>query len=319
MSQYGMKIVNDQGQIILSDKIESLHLLQGGIKHSGKERLQYAFKIRHRNDPLEGAYRYAYSVHATGSLPVVFVRAAWNAPNMTYAVTDLRKIGTRWHFNIYVGGKYSAYYAPTAYIFVRANDLPRNGEKYGLVVRDNHNKITFDTRWNPLGILGSTDFIAPSHAAADGTSSVSGQKEFAWNDSRLDFNFHTYTKSQRMSMPSMNNNFILFTAPSVAKNVTMRRKYGYKESDKWSGGTQKHYSTATWWVYYMQGVRVQSGNIMNGWITLSSYYHFTSHWNSGGIGGGSGGSNTSGYVPPILNTVGRQLNNIIVTDVRWYS
>jgi len=342
MSQYGIRVKNEYGNLIISDEIPGIHLLEGNIKpyRTWRENSSLNFpSYDGTNDALGGNAYFQFKTRAySNTPPIVFVKPHVDKYNEFYSVDNLRLKNGYWIFEIMASGTDTIYHAPTAYVFVSGRDLPPSDEKYGMIVRDENGKITFDSRYRALGIVGnatSRPYDIPPKSGDSNARNTEYEDEgicrwpaeetcglischcyYPWNYNTLDWNYKCDTSYNREYFDNSNNiptTELMFTAPSTAKAVYQRIMNGYKNSDG-----QEHWSTAHWVVYYKQGIRVGYNYIDNGWITSSSYYAFWSAYEDAWWGLEDGGSDYYGYIPAFLSTVGSQRNTYMVADSRWY-
>lgn len=214
--------------------------------------------------------------------------------------------------------------------------------------------LTFDSRLSPMAVVDGGTLIPPATPLAigqPGESGVIGSIYFEdgvkrWNQNTMapwggtsspgntpnDFDFRSYNHHVSAPLttvvPYTN---LMFVAPSIAQAVQQRSIRGYKEDTsyfyyysppftytKTLDHIQQHFSTAAWWVMYLNAFRFQVGEFQAGWATYDSGYSFDSRWDDGGVFGGGGGNKSFGSTPYDPKIINRIDNLYIVTDVTRY-
>ncbi len=214
--------------------------------------------------------------------------------------------------------------------------------------------LTFDSRLSPMAVVDGGTLIPPATPLAigqPGESGVLGSIYFQdgvrrYNQGTMapwgggsspgntpnDFDFRSYNHHVSAPLttvvPYTN---LMFVAPSIAQAVQQRSIRGYKEDTSYlyyfsfsSGFTvtldsiQQHFSTAAWWVMYLNAFRFQVGEFQAGWATYDSGYSYDTRWDDGGVFGGSGGNRSFGSTPYDPKIINRVDNLYIVTDVTRY-
>lgn len=220
-----------------------------------------------------------------------------------------------WYIDVIQGGLTSV--PPIVHAFKLPSEIPSRSGGYGVATYLANGRVAFDSRLLPLIIHEAQSVIPPQRPCDGGTPTQSGG--YPWNDSILDFDFHSNNTFNSYSMPAtVDREHLMFSAPSVAQGVYSRIKNGYKRSSSLFG-SQEHWSTAIWWAMYHSAYRLRDGAIDAGWAPYAAGYRFFSRWEGGGWFGGSGGSIDSGVQPYADKTINLQPNTIIVVDSRMYS
>lgn len=313
---YGLQVFNNQGQILISSEIETLHLggvasYQGLVLGALNDFPNYA------NDDgaftLSGRFVHRYAI-ATAATPLFFIRPS--SYSLFYGILQQFKIGSVWYVDVFQSGSVSN--PPTVLAFVTPASAVVSSEQFGLITYLEDGRVAFDSRRFPLSILNAVSVIPPTIPCDGGQPT--DQSGFAWNDSTLDHNFkcdNTYNVYANSTVVPVTN--MMFSAPSVAQAVYTRQKRGYKRSSG-TYSSQDHWSTAVWWVMYQQAYRLQNGTIHAGWGTYAAGFLFSSTWESAGWynGGGGSGSVQEGNQPYNDKTINLSFNTMIVADATPY-
>lgn len=261
---------------------------------------------------LSGRTVHRYRIRAA-SAPLFFVKPG--LVDQFHGTLQQFESAGYWHIDVIQGGPTSV--SPIVYAFLPPSEIAPPSGDYGMATYLPDGRIAFDSRLLPLIIHEAKSVIPPIRPCDGGTPTQTGGHR--WNDSTLDFNFHSNTTFNSYPMPSsVGPEHLMFSAPSVAQGVYSRIKNGYKRSSSLFG-SQEHWSTAIWWAMYHSAYRLRSGAIDAGWAPYAAGYRFFSRWEGGGWFGGSGGSIDSGVQPYADKTINLQPNTIIVADSRMYA
>lgn len=314
---YGFKAVNELGQTIISSVTPSLYF-------SGYGRLINSTGLRYSDFPdyeggtdesLDGHCIYTF-ISPTSSMPVSFIKPA--LVNNFHTIINQRLISGRWNIDVMVVGEDSANNPPLLLCFNSMADATRIPDVYGLLVRDERNKVTFDSRLRPLNIAGSAAINPPVSPMNSGIDELISDG-YSWNYKTLDWDFgsdSTFSRKYWNSGVSTSN--LMYSPSTVAQAVYKRQINGYKKS-KGEYSSQEHWSTAMWWAMYRNAFRVSSNTIDSGWGVYTAGYTFSSRAESGGFAGGGGGSWSTGTMPYVQKTINlEQTASVIIADSSWY-
>jgi hypothetical protein len=336
---YGFSAINTNGKLLITDNMENLHFvgkptLQGNDSASENYDTfpQYGDASTYDStaegtfsdafDDLDGRIIFTYTFTHAGT-PLVFIKptdySRWHAV-LTQSVS-----GTTWTIKVIASGT-STSNPPVLYCFVNAENSTGSSDNYGLIVYQANGDRAFDSRYSPLAVTGGGTITPPSdptnsagtptQTGAHNSSSVHG-----WNYATLDHDFRSTNRYNSQTISGTYTN-LMFSAPSIAQAVYERVMLGYKPSNiPWyeGGGTQDHYSTATWWVFYRNTFRIRNGYFDAGWTNLLAGYAFSSNHEGGGwFGGGSGGTST-GSRPYDPKTINLTSNAFLIADATRYN
>lgn len=311
---YGALVTNTSGQILISSEVPTLHRLGTATFSSTLLSGLTDFPGYSGDDStvtLSGRHVHRYYVQATAA-PVFFIRPT--DYDVFHGILQQFSSGAYWYVDIIQTGTSSS--PPTVFAFTPPEEIPANGDSYGMATFLPNGDEAFDSRKRPLAIYAAESVIPPA-IPCDGGQPYSSSG-YAWNDSNLDWDFtsdDTYN-SYTMSTAVARSN-LMFSAPSVAQAVYSRQKNGYKSSCG-TYSCQDHYSAANWWVMYHQQYKLASNAIHAGWGPYAAGYSFSSTWDSGGWFDGGGGSIVTGTRPFADATINLSNNVIVVADVRPY-
>jgi len=318
---YGFEAINDNGKVIINDKIENLHFLgkatRGGNNSDYGNFPNYSGAL----DALDGRTIHYFTITCTGT-PIVFIKPY---PNGRFTGVIKQSVsGTTWSFDVVVSGTSTAD-PPELYCFVNADEVPTSSENYGMqVFKANGTTRTFDSRRQPLAITSGGTVIAPSDPTL-GTGLPTSTSGHPWNYATNDHDFRcqgVHNRYSDSSVTTTNSSDLMFSCPSLAQAVCRRRMDGFKQSQDYGQPTQNHYSTAQWYVMYRAafrvGTRSGAGFFDAGWVVYAAGYSFSSSFEDGGWFGGGGGSYSSGTMPYSPKIINLQSNAYILADSSRY-
>ena len=328
---YGFLAVNNSNKILITDTMENLHFagkptLQGNDSASENygsfpEYGEVSGEATSFDD-LDGRIIFTYTFTHSGT-PIVFIKptdySRWHAV-LTQSVS-----GTTWTIKVIASGT-STSNPPILYCFVNAENSTGSTEDYGMIVYQSNGNRAFDSRYSPLAVTGGGTITPPSDPTnSTGTPTQTGTHArgsvHGWNYATLDHDFRSTNRYNSQAISGTYTN-LMFSAPSIAQAVYERVMLGYKPSDipfYQGGGTQDHYSTATWWVFYRNTFRIRNGNFDAGWTNLLAGFAFSSNHEGGGwFGGGSGGT-TTGTRPYNPKTINLTSNAFLIADATRYN
>jgi hypothetical protein len=329
---YGILAYNDTGKILISTDIQGLHFAGIAVFVSTTVNINKSFPNYSRNNVLTGSWIHRYSiVLPSASAPVFFIRPT-NA-TVQYGIIQQNASGNSWYVDILQSGDNS--YPAQVYAFTTAQ-YARLDSNAGLAMDttgpgiltylSNGTTVAFDSRKDPLGILYANQSVRPPQLPSDGGAPVSDTGyPWYWQDQNLDFNFKsdtTFTSYSHGLTDSATD--LMFSAPSTAHSVRTRVKGGYKLSCSSGvlgigGGSQPHYSTAQWWVFYIQTYGLTSSNtLIAGWTPYKAGYAYREEYSSGGWFGSPSGQMSLGSRPYPDKTINWQYNTAMITKATNY-
>ena len=212
---YGFRSINDSGEVIVSDEFQNLHFIGKAIRdtssdstaaqfdqQSGSEQSNFFPDFTGSNiipgatDELDGRVLINYTITTTGR-PLAFIKPDLDAYDRWYAIiSQTEGTSNLWTFEVLMSG-IAVNNFPELFIFVDANEIPAsvfNNDTHGMVVyKPDGVTKTFDSRAQPLSILGVGLNTPRDFAPNDGTPVTTGQfsSVFAYEYDSLDHNFHS--------------------------------------------------------------------------------------------------------------------------------
>jgi len=321
---YGILAYNNSGKILISTDIQGLHFAGSATYLNSTQSLTTNFP----NYAIDGSFLSGSWIHyfnitlPNASNPVFFIRPK----NTIYQYGIIKQyIGglNVWNVDIIQNGTSS--YPPEVYAFTTAAyarldanaglQLDTTGPGIITYLSDGIT-VGFDSRKDPLGILWADQNVYPPQLPSDGGAPVTETSyPHAWQDQNLDFNFksdNTYNSYYHgITDPSAD---LMFSAPSTAQSVRTRVKGGYKNSKG-----QTHYSTAQWWVFYIQTYGLRSNNtLIAGWTPYKAGYFYHQEFSSGGWFGSDSGQMSQGSRPYPDKTINWINNTAMITNANYY-
>lgn len=231
---------------------------------------------------LDGRVIYSYSIKIA-TAPVVFIKPSFYG--RWHALVNMENIGgSVWTFKVMVSGNTPST-PPELYCFVPAKHLNSPSETHGMLVYNNNNNITFDSRLQPLALTDSDTFTPPVCPINDGCPGTT--TGHALNFSSLDWDFSSSDAYVARPITGVREE-LMFAAPSIAQAAYKRQMHG-------SDGVSD--STAMWWALYRAAFRIRDGYLDCGWLVFQGSYAFRSNSRSNGWYGGGDGSYDSGTMP----------------------
>jgi hypothetical protein len=332
---YGILAYNNTGKILISTDIQGLHFAGIAILSSTVQSLTRNFPNYNRDGYyLSGSWIHTYTITLpAASAPVFFIRPV--STNVQYGIINqYAQNSNSWRVDIIQSG-YDTSYPPEIYAFTTAQ-YARLDSAAGLAMDttgpgiatylSNGTTLAFDSRKDPLGILYANQNVRPPQLPSDGGAPVSDTSyPWYWQDQNLDFNFKsdtTYTSYSHGLTDSATD--LMFSAPSTAHSVRTRVKGGYKLSCSSGvlgvgGSSQPHYSTAQWWVFYIQTYGLTSSNtLIAGWTPYKAGYFYHEEYSSGGWFGSDSGQMSQGNRPYPDKTINWQYNTAMITKATNY-
>lgn len=340
---YGIDIKNAAGHLLVSSEFEALHYLRlASANLFGAVSAGSLTSFPGYGGSLNGRSYMRYSV-STGSdqVPVFFVlpRSSsrffsflniFKTPNPYYPENP-----PFWNLDMIISGGGTMFNQPLVAAFVPRSSLPETvlptslgpptygiySNNMGLQTKMADGRVAFDSRLHPLAITDSISVTPPMYPCNGGVPAVGGYY-YGWNDTTLDFDFNcTNTYTQTALTTTIPRKYLMFSVPSIQQAVYQRTKLGYKlsEASWWEGGgSQEHWSNATWWCMYRGAFRLRQGILDAGWNQLWAGYHFSSlvtdnFWFSGGDQRMETG--TQPYAPKTINL---QPSTVMFADARNY-
>jgi hypothetical protein len=312
---YGFEAINNNGKVIINDKIENLHFVGKATRGSNNSDYGNFPTYTGAFDTLDGRVIHYYSITCTGT-PIVFIKptdySRW------HGLIKQSVSGTTWSFDVIISGT-STSNPPDLYCFVNADDAPVGSENYGMqVFKSNGTTKTFDSRSQPLAITGGGNIIPPSDPT-NGTGLPQSTSGHPWNTATNDHDFRSSNRYNEYNNTNINTTNTMFSCPSIAQAVYKRRMDGFKQSQDYGQPTQNHYSTAQWFVMYRSAFRLRNNYIDAGWTGYAAGYSFSSSFEDGGWFGGGGGSYSTGTMPYDPKTINLQTNAYIIADSSRYN
>jgi hypothetical protein len=302
---YGTLVTNNSGQILISTEITSLHYL--GLARIVGVNIDSIYNNSMALTTIPG-YGFSGSTSLSGrwvttysilcNSPVVFfiyprtgfydrfygILKQWSVNNTYYV--DVMHTGATWSPARVLG-------------FTKPNEIADSSENVGIIAYSSDGVTpTFDSRKKPLGIYWAGSVTPPVIPCDGGTPTTTDY--YGWRDTYLDFNFNsnnTYNTYNFSAPQFVEQQNLMFSAPSSAQAVYSRQKNGFYQSSGFFNN-QDHYSTTLWWVMYHQLYRINSYNSFSaGWGPFTAGYKYTESYESPGWFGGSGGGYSSGVKP----------------------
>ena len=315
---FGFTSINDSGQVIISDEIQTLHFA-GKATVTGNDGAAVGDFPSYggSNDGLDGRILITYTITTNGT-PLAFIKPS--DYNRWASVITQSVSGTTWTFQVMMSGT-STSDIPELYCFVDANEISVGSDTHGMIVyKSDGSTKTYDSRVHPLAVVdGGTSQPRTLPANGGNPRTTTGHP---WNFATLDFNFKSndgFTSNTLTT--SVAHTDLMYAAPSLAQAVYKRQASGFKSSCKrflFFKRCQDHFSTAVWWVMYRNAFRLQAGQFQSGWGTFAAGFSFRSSFESGGFLGGGGGSSGFGTQPYQPKTINLTSNAFIIADSTGY-
>lgn len=196
------------------------------------------------------------------------------------------------------------------------------GEKYGMMTWLENGQVAFDSRLRPLVIHDAISAISPASPCEGGQPPA--QKEVAFDSEyilqhnfRSDFSYNAY-----QIKPHPYPDRLMFSAPSVAQNVTSMIEHGYYQQHTSMGGSIFYNNYSFWWAMYHQAYGIKSGAALAGWAPYSSGFDHTSsrdsnNWVVNLVSSGSFNANALSRPYPD-KTINLSHNTMIIADSGFY-
>jgi hypothetical protein len=167
---YGFSVKNNLGHVIASTDGTTMQFYQKKVC----DFVRYINHPVHSINPMENAYQDVAIYKAVfyvpyGTNPKVAMPFLKFNSNLTPAAVIETSIDSSNNVTIFVLQK-NASAAPSIYLFTPAYCFTVSGE-YGMVLRDSNNRITFDSGFLPLKVIGSGDGYFPSSCREAGNGS----------------------------------------------------------------------------------------------------------------------------------------------------
>jgi len=319
---YGILAYNDTGKILISTDIQGLHFAGSATLFSSTQSLTTSIPNYNRTGVISGSWIHTYTITLpAASAPVFFIRPKNTVAQ--YGIINQYKNSNIWCVDILQSGDTS--YPPEVYAFTAAQ-YARLDSTAGLQIDttgpgiitylSDGTTVAFDSRKDPLGILYANQSIIPPELPSDGGAPVTDTGyPWGWQDQNLDFDFRSNTTYNSYSHGlTTAATDLMFSAPSTAHSVRTRVKGGYKNSRG-----QTHYSTAQWWVFYIQTYGLTSDNkLIAGWAPYKAGYYYHQEYSSGGWFGSDSGQMSQGSRPYPDKTINWQYNTAMITNANYY-
>lgn len=278
-------VVHDaNNDVLISSDASNLHFCGKAVFqcHDGGSLGSFPNYTGVNDDSLDGRVVYSYSIKVS-TAPVVFIKPSLYG--RWHALVNMENVGSSvWTFKVMVSGNTPST-PPELYCFVSAKHLLPSPETHGMVVYNNNNNVTFDSRLQPLALLDSGTFTPPSCPMNDGCPQVTTGHPLNYNS--LDWDFGSSDSYISKTIVGNKSN-LMFAAPSIAQSTYKRQMHG---------GSGTNTSTAMWWAMYRSAFRVREGYLDCGWLAFQGSYSFRSNTKSIGWFGGGDGSYDSGTMP----------------------
>lgn len=270
------------------------------------------------SERLEGRRIYKFGiVISNDEVPVIFIKPIGNT---NYSIIKLFKVGYR-EWEIWVLQKGIAPNVPTLYAFASADGLYSN-DAYGMQLINSNGKVTFDSRFKPLSIIGAGYVGVPPSTLHPGfyTKDIFQEGKTYFDDRRLDYNFNFNTPSY--SDVKTNTATSMFYAASNAQTCNQHSKGGYYYSQGVLTDAQYHEARSTWWVMHMLTFGIENGTYFSKWGIYSAgvrrYVEIENDNGFLGLGGGDDYAITTGSAPYINKTINTEPTFIMIADSSLY-
>lgn len=314
---HGISIKNNSGHILISSEIESLHLAGAaayiGTPFSGLTNFP-DYGSDDGQTTLSGRHIHRYRVAVMGA-PVFFIKP--NDASAFHGVLNQWSDGFYAYVDIIQSGASST--PPSIYAFIRPSALPSASAGTGIATFLGGGQRAFDSRLGPLAIVTAMPVTPPAMPCDGGQPYQSGG--YSAGDQGLDWNFrcdNSYaTHPNQLVSPSSG---YMFSTPSIAQAVYIRRKDGFSIDRNWYGSAFRQWSSAIWWAMYHSAYRLGNGRVESGWCVYDAgYKYYYSSSSSSWYSGTDNYSYQSGSQPYSDKTINLSENIIIVADSRNYT
>ena len=276
---YGFSAKNNNNQVLISSEMQNYHL------HS---KLTTIDSVLGYHDSYGGMWNYRFIVTiGSDNPPMVFIEPQCEQIQAMLGMDVIQDLGggnKKWAIDVAVAGTTSSSAAhPHLHIFTKPGAITNpSGQDWGLQVFNSNNDVAFDSRKDPLVILGGGTITPPS------TIITSSQN--------LNPNPNHWVEK---SLNGLSSSDIMFCAPSLAQ---AEREYTTTQhSDSCTGldvcgaclGWEEVWDRSdTWWAFYRNGFQVKDNKFKSGWLTFNVGHLFHESESDSFIGirfdGGSG-------------------------------
>ena len=205
---YGFEAKNDSGKVIINDTIENLHFIGKATRGSSSTGYGDFPNYSGSNDTLDGRCIWTYTVTCSGT-PVAFIKPADYA--RWHAIIKQSVSSTTWTFEVMISGT-STSNPPEVYCFVNANNVPSSSDTHGMIVfKSDGSTKTFDSRKQPLAIIGGGNAVSPSDPT-NGSGLPGTTNNAAWNASSNDHDFRSSSQYNAYSDSNINTSNTMFAS-----------------------------------------------------------------------------------------------------------
>ena len=277
---FGIHSRNNSGDLLISSDIKSFHYI-GSPTYTG---------VQSRYDKYSGSRVYRYTLTSVGT-PLVFIKPA--NTSKFYAVLTHFHSGSSWTYDVIGSGTVDE--PPTLHAFASLSGNGASAEGYGLLVRNEFNERTFDSREKPLAILDVISAIPPS-IPMDGGATSTNNIDPGWHEceaadyrTAMEWGFTSDGTHNDYTYASTNYNAnYMFAAPSIAQSAWRRNGYHYHcdGCSNWIKADQHHTVNTNLGVFYRQAYKLTSTNLQAGWCSTKEFWYLSADksswapWNS---------------------------------------
>lgn len=299
---YGFLATNANGQVLVSSQTRNLHF----VGKAPVNRLVKTF------DGYGGLRNWAYQISCNVT-PMPF----FSAPTSDYCgVSSVRNLGNSvWEIEVVRSGLSLQY--PEIYVFADPRGATTNPDtNYGMQVMHTDGTLSFDSRRQPLAVVGGAAVAPPTNPSAPSSGGLTAR----FCSSNASSNF----------APGAPNNFPasfsatkpIYFYPSIAQ---AQREVSVSETEKDCAGPKvygecvlfedKYYWTSNYWCFYRGGIRATTTSISCGWVAVDYGCNYTWKEKSTFLGIGIGSDSGAGGAWPYSNeTLNLQSTPVIIAD-----
>lgn len=303
---YGFLATNENNQVLVSSDTRNLHFLGKYTSPTLIKQTDYYGGLRH--------LRYSFSCAVT---PVPFYTAP--SQGAYYSIARVANVGgNSWEVDVITSSTSSNY--PELYVFCDPRGTTST-EGFGMQVFHSDGTPSFDSRKQPLAVVGGGNITHPSNPRNASISGLSAR----YCSSDAGYQLAPDNESAALVVGTLPAK-PMFHYSSLAQAEREAQFYDSQEScSSWDCGTCVLYSTtdrwwSTYWAFYRGGLKISGTNAVKaGWITVEWGCNWTHNSDSSFIGIGVGGSSGIGGSWPYSNeTINLSSAAVIIADAARY-
>ena len=344
---FGASIRNTDNHILVSTETFAQHFA-GDAVYTGEDDLGNTTKIGgvgvENASTGQRIFNYRIELSET-AYPTVFIKPVLVNQTESHAYGLLRQeyVNNGWELKIICQGA-STPRPERVLIFVSDNTMVVPHDDYGMVLYNADGKVVFDSSRRPLGVIGAVETTPPleptNYGFNGGTEwgtqwgrdrrmpdidSWRGYVTGMWKNTTLDRDMLCNESVAWFGIPVSTSkpvllNSLAFAAPSLAQQVSQRKKYAWYEDDE-KFGTQHHLSDVRFWIMFQNVAKLRklgdTLSIGSCWAPLTTgFYYYWEHEGTTFGGGGTGGK--TGSAPYIQKAINMGANLSIIVNAESY-